>query len=177
MAYLTYAVCALTVLWIVYLLIRSRKLRVPGRLGVFRMNTILESCVLGVWIVALMALAIYAASKDAWALTLPTLFLSTVSVAVLSLQVRNSMAFTVDGFMICGLFGAPRWYAWADVTDCRTMKTVVPRSNKLCYMYSLKLTDRDMALYDYTPGACAFINELRRHKPMMNIPVPGRRNK
>ena len=42
---------------------------------------------------------------------------------------------------------------------------------------SRKLTGREIALYDYTAGESAFIRELRRHKPMMNIPVPGRARK
>lgn len=180
MAYMTYTFCALTVLWLVYLLMRSRKLRAPGRLGVCRNVSLPERCALVVELIVFMAIAIWASAQDeqgVWALLLPLLLLSTGFVVVLSLQVRSAMAFTAEGFLICGLFGVPKWYAWADVTDCRTMKTVVPRSNKLCCMYSLRLTDRNVALYDDKPDTCAFINELRRHKPMMNIPVPGRRNK
>lgn len=177
MAYLTYGFCAMTVLWLVYLLIRSRKLRLPGRLGIVRNASILEICVLGVWVSALMVLAIYAASQGVWALTLPTLFLSMGFVVVLSLLVRNSMAFTVECFVICGLFCAPRRYDWVEVTACKATKTVVPRSSKLCNVYGLKLPGRDVVLYDYTPGVCAFINELRRHKPLLSIPVPGRSRK
>ena len=169
MTYLTYGFGALTALWMIYLLIRCRKLRIPDRLGI----CCDADAVTGIMALGFGAIAVFAAQSRLEVVQLPLLVLSAGSQAALSLHVRNSMAFTADGFMICGLFGASKWYAWADVTDCRTMKTVVPRSNKPCYMYSLKLPDRDVALYDYKPDACAFINELRRHKPMMNIPVPG----
>ncbi len=177
MAYMTYGFCAMTVLWLVYLLVRSMKLRIPERLGVCGTDSIPELCVEGVWMGGLMALAIYAASQGVWALTLPTLFLSTGFVVVLSLHVRNSMAFTAEGFVICGLFGAPKRYAWADVSDCKATREVVPRSNARCNMYALKLPGRDVVLDDCTAGSCAFINELRRHKPLLDIPVPGRKRK
>jgi len=180
MAYLTYGFCAMTVLWLVYLLIRSRKLRIPDRLGLYRNASLPELCVLVVVIFVLMGIAIWAvaqAEQGVWALVLPLLLLVTGSVVALSLHVRSAMAFTAEGFIACGLFGVPKWCVWMDVTDCRTIKTVMPRSNKRCHMYSLKITDRDVTLYDYESGACAFINELRRHKPLLNIPVPGRSRK
>ena len=177
MTYLTYGFCALTIAWLAYLLFRSRKLRIPGRLGACSNVGILEVCVLIAELLVLLGIAIWATTQDEqgiWALLLPLMLLSVGFVAALSVNVHGSMAFDAEGFVICRLFGEPKRYAWSDVLDCRTIKTVVPRSNKPCNMYCMKLTDRDIALPDYTAGAGAFIRELRRHKPLMNIPVPGR---
>lgn len=180
MAYLTYAYCALTVAWLAYLLFRSRKLHVPGRLGVCRHVSVGESLICCLFVAALLGITIWTTTQDepgVWALQLSLMALITCFTAALSVKAYHSMAFNAEGFVICGLFGEPKRYAWADVRDCRTIKTVMPRSNQPCNMYCLKLTGREIALYDYTAGESAFIRELRRHKPMMNIPVPGRARK
>ena len=180
MAYLTYAYCALTVAWLAYLLFRSRKLHVPGRLGICRDLAIGEFIGVGLFEAVLLGILIWTTTQDepgVWALQLSLMALITCFTAALSVKAYNSMAFDAEGFVICGFFGDPKRYSWADVTDCRTIKTVMPRSNQPCNMYCLKLTGREIALYDYTAGESAFIRELRRHKPMMNIPVPGRKGK
>ena len=180
MTYLTYGFCALTVLWLAYLLFRSWKLHVPGQLGVCRHVAVGEMVGCCLFEAAVLGIVIWTTTQDepgVWMLQLALLVLIAGFAAALSVHVHSSMAFNTEGFAICGLFGALKWYAWADVTACKGMTTVVPRSNKRCYMYSLKLPDRDVVLYDYTPGACAFINELRRHKPLLAIPVPGRTHK
>lgn len=180
MTYLTYGFCGLTVLWLAYLLYRSKKLCLPERLGVCRHVSVGESLICCLFVAALLGITIWTTTQDepgVWALQLSLMALIAVIAAALSANVYSSMAFDAEGFVICGLFSAPKRYAWADVTDCRTVKTVVPRSNKPCNMYCLKLPGREIALHDYRADECAFIRELRRHKPMMNIPVPGRKGK
>lgn len=177
MTYLTYGFCALTIAWLAYLLFRSKKLRLPERLGVCRNVGVWEMLICCLFVAALLGITIWTTTQDeegVWALQLALMALSTVIAAALSMNVYSSMAFDAEGFVICGLFGAPKRYSWADVTDCRSIKTVVPRSNKPCNMYCLNLPGRDVALHDYRADECAFIRELRRHKPLMNIPVPGR---
>lgn len=171
---LMFTVCVLAFLYTCYLVTRCRMSRIPEQIGQYGPGLGLG---IGVLIAnsLLLTFAAWAALEKAvipWAVAvlLTGLYCWLVS--------RNLVvaAFSEELLAVRGLFGAPSYYRWADVTDC-TKKHDEGRGryNYPHDVYSLTLPDRVVHISNSEDAGRALLQVLERKRPELVDGRPLRR--
>lgn len=168
MTYLVYALCALIVLWTVWLFIRWPMPRIPGQIRVYRQNADGLFILIAVLLIngLFIWLSVLAADAEAWFVCPAPLSAAIVTCGVMSQSIVCSIVFSEEELAVRGLFGPLHTYRWADVSACTVhMESVRGRFAHDYDMYELTLPDRVIRISGAEDSGRELLQVFERRRP------------
>lgn len=168
MVYLVYALCALIVLWTVWLFIRWPMPHIPGRIRVYRENADGLCMLLAVLLIngLFIWLSVLAADAEAWFVCPAPLGAAIASCGVMSQSIVRSIVFSEEELAVRGLFGPLHAYRWAEVSACTVHKESVRGRFAHDYdMYELTLPDRVIRISGAEDAGRELLQVFERRRP------------
>ncbi len=165
--YLMIAVCALLLLYTVYLVTRLRMPRIPEQIGLYGPGF---GAGLGVLFInsLLLYFAVWAALEKVWIASVVFILLPGIYAWLVSRDVQI-VAFSETLLVVRELFGPPAAYRWEDVAACTKRREEVGRHRIPYDMYHLTLPDRVVRINSGEEAGRLFLQVLERRRPELRV--------
>lgn len=168
MKILLWVLCALNVLWMLWLCIRWPMPKIPGQIRVYRQDSDGLGVLSAVLLIngLLLFLAFMAAEDGVWFACPVLLGAVMIFNGIISRSMVRSVVFSEEEFAVRGLFGPLHTYRFTEVSACTVRREYTGKHHRVPFdLYRLTLPDRVLEISNMEDAGRELLQVFERQRP------------